>query len=226
MLHRCTVDHYITSYTPPLPIQIIPIPVQVLWHFITCENILTLSSALHKSMDSAYLVLVLHLFSISQYSYPWRTYHMFVFLCHTFVSFYHVFLFYSTCYFSFFHMLVAIHYLSCFSSFLYISIEYLSCIFPVLNINSVHPSFLTSPQKSTLSIWNQGHIGDEWHNTYVEAYVKGHLHSPIPLMEYVHLDIPDTLRLSNSPYIPSHQHQTPFPSDSFVHASLCLNSKT
>ena len=56
--------------------------------------------------------------------------------------------------------------------------------------------------------------------------VRGHLHSPIPPTEYVHLDIPDTLHLSNSPYIPPHRRQTPFPSDSFVHASVCLNSET
>ena len=55
------------------------------------------------------------------------------------------------------------------SSLQYISFKYLSCISPVSNINSSSPSFLTSPQKSNLSIWNQGHIGDGWHNTYIEA---------------------------------------------------------
>ena len=55
------------------------------------------------------------------------------------------------------------------SSLQYISFEYLSCISPVSNINSSSPSFLTSPQKSNLSIRNQGHIGDGWHNTYIEA---------------------------------------------------------
>ena len=56
--------------------------------------------------------------------------------------------------------------------------------------------------------------------------VRGHLRSPIPPTEYVYLDIPDTLRLSNSPYIPPHRQQIPFPSDSFVHASVRLNSET
>ena len=56
--------------------------------------------------------------------------------------------------------------------------------------------------------------------------VRGHLHSLIPPMEYVYLDILDTLRLSNSPYIPPHRCQTPLSSDSFVHASVCLNSET
>ena len=56
--------------------------------------------------------------------------------------------------------------------------------------------------------------------------VRGHLHSLIPLMEYVYLDIPDTLHLSNSPYIPPHQWQIPFPSDSFICISICPNSKT
>ena len=166
-LHRCIVDHHIISHTPPLPVWIIPIPVWLLWHFITCKNILTLSSALHKSMDSTHFVL--HLFSISQYGHAQSTYHMFILLCHTFVSSYHAFLL-------LFHMLLPIIPHACcpslpfmFQFFPYISIEYLSCIFPVSNINSVHPSFLTSPQKSILSVQNQGHIGDGWHNTYIEA---------------------------------------------------------
>ena len=56
--------------------------------------------------------------------------------------------------------------------------------------------------------------------------VRGHLHSPIPPTEYVYLDILDTLRLSNSPYIPPHQWQIPFPSDSFACVSICPNSET
>ena len=56
--------------------------------------------------------------------------------------------------------------------------------------------------------------------------VRGRLRSPIPLAEYVHLDIPDTLHLSNSPYIPPHQQQIPFPSDSSVHISVHSNSET
>ena len=51
----------------------------------------------------------------------------------------------------------------------YISIEYLSCIFLCLEYQTSSPSFLTSPQKSNLSVQNQGHIGDRWHNTYIEA---------------------------------------------------------
>ena len=44
-----------------------------------------------------------------------------------------------------------------------------TCIHTQHLLNPVHPSFLTSPQKSNLSVWNQGHIGDGWHNTYIEA---------------------------------------------------------
>ena len=50
--------------------------------------------------------------------------------------------------------------------------------------------------------------------------VRGHPHSPIPLMEYIYLDIPDRLCLSNSAYIPPHQWQTPLPSDN----SICFNT--
>ena len=56
--------------------------------------------------------------------------------------------------------------------------------------------------------------------------VRGHLCSLIPPTEYVYLDIPDTLCLSNSPYIPPHRRQIPFPSDNFVCASVCPNSET
>ena len=56
--------------------------------------------------------------------------------------------------------------------------------------------------------------------------VRGHFCSLIPLTEYVYLDILDTLSLSNSPYIPPHRWQIPFPSDSFIHVSICPNSKT
>ena len=57
---------------------------------------------------------------------------------------------------------------SCFRPFVYkhwIFILYYS----VLNTIFVQPSFLTLPQKSILSIWNQGHIGDGQHNTYIEV---------------------------------------------------------
>ena len=84
MLHRCIVDHHITSHMPPFSIWTIPIPVQVLWHFITCKNILTLSLALHKSMDSTHLVL--HLFSISQYGHACVTIY-FLHVLHTPFSF-------------------------------------------------------------------------------------------------------------------------------------------
>ena len=115
MLHRCTVDHHITSHMPPLPIQ-------VLQHFTTCENILTLSSALHKSMDSINIYSVSH--SMAMHG------------AHTICSFY-----FAICLFilpytlliipcvtsKFFHMLIALHYLYV-SAFPYINIKYLSCI--------------------------------------------------------------------------------------------------
>ena len=52
MLHRCIVDHHITSCMLPLPVQTIPILVWVLQHSTICENTLTLFLALHKSTDS------------------------------------------------------------------------------------------------------------------------------------------------------------------------------
>ena len=77
--------------------------------------------------------------------------------------------YYSTWYFQVFHMLIALHYPLCFRSSVYkhwVPVLY----FPQFWIsNLVHPSFLTLPQKSILSIWNQGHIGDRWQNTYIEA---------------------------------------------------------
>ena len=77
--------------------------------------------------------------------------------------------YYSTCYFQVFHMLVALCYPLCFRSSVYkhqVPVLY----FPQFQIlNLVHPSFLTLSQKSNLSIQNQGHIGDRWHNTYIEA---------------------------------------------------------
>ena len=76
-------------------------------------------------------------------------------------------------------------------------------------------------------LWaNQIVIPDYIQGMLLLGAVRGHLCSPIPPTEYVHLDTPDTLRLANSPYIPPHWCQTPLPSGSFVHASVHLNSKT
>ena len=73
----------------------------------------------------------------------------------------HATFYYSTC---------SLPFVTCYvSSLQYISFEYPSCISPVSNINYSSPSFLTLLQKSNLSVQNQGHIGDGWHNTYVEA---------------------------------------------------------
>ena len=127
---------------PPLPVWTIPILVQVLWHSTICKNTLTLSLALHKSTDSTHLM----------YTYS-ASHSMAMHRANTICSFYFAIClfypsmcsyYYSTCYFQ------IIPHAHCpslpimFQFFPYISIEYLSCIFPVLNINLVHPSFLTS----------------------------------------------------------------------------------
>ena len=150
----------------PFSVWTIPVLVQVLQHPIICENTLTLSSALHLSMDSIQHV---YLLSISDYGHTQSRYHMFSFPCHTFVSFIpHATSYYSTCYFQIFHMLIALHYPLCFIPSVYklrVSILYFSSF----EYQTSSPTFLTSPQKSNLSIQNQGHIGDRWHNTYIEA---------------------------------------------------------
>ena len=76
---------------------------------------------------------------------------------------------YSTCYFQLFYMLVALCYPLCFSSSVYKHWVPVLYFLEFWISNLVHPSLLTSSQKSNLSIQNQGHIGDGWHNTYIEA---------------------------------------------------------
>ena len=140
---------------------------RVLRHPIICEITITLSfgTSLVNGLHST------HVYSpkILDYGHAWSTYHMFSFPCHMFISFIphatfiipHVIYKCSTC---------LLPFVTCYvPSSQYISFEYLSCISPVSNINSRSPSFLTSSQKSNLSVQNQGHIGDGWHNTYIEA---------------------------------------------------------
>ena len=137
MLHRRIVDHHITSCMPPLPIWIIPISVQVLQHSTICKNTLALSSALHKSTDSAHLM----------YTYP-ASHSMAMHRANTICS-----LFFAICLFYSFHAIILLFYMlfqiiphaHCpslpimFQFFLYISIKYLSCIFQFRISNLVHP---------------------------------------------------------------------------------------
>ena len=158
----------ITSCMLPFSIWTISILAWVLWHPTICEITLTLSSALHLSTDSAQ----------HMYTHPRSR----ITVTHRADTICSVFLVtclshYSTCYFLLFYMLfLNLPHARCpllpvmFHPFsIHISFEYPSCISPVSNINSSSPSFLTLPQKSNLSIQNQGHICDGWHNTYIEA---------------------------------------------------------
>ena len=148
----------------PFSVQTIPVPAQVLRHPTICEITITLSfsTSLVNGLCST------HVYSpkILDYGYTQSRYHMFSFPCHTFVSFIphatfiipHVISKSSTCSLPFVTYYV--------SDLQYISIEYLSCIFLSFEYQTSSPSFLTSSQKSNLSV---RHIGDGRHNTYVEA---------------------------------------------------------
>ena len=116
-------------------------------------------------------------------------------------------------------------------------------IISTLDTDGLAQSYLVDTTSTKYARWSKDTLGFIWIDqriyvppsgdlrlhvlcTYHDHPVRGHLRSPIPLTEYVYLDIPDTLCLSNSPYIPPHQRQIPFPSDSFVCASVCPNSET
>ena len=129
----------LTSRTLPFSIQTIPVPAQVLWHPIICENTLTLSSALHLSTDS---IQHMYTYSASQITVTHGADTIYsVFLVTHLFHLFHVLLFIiphaisksSTC---------SLPFITCYvSSLQYISSKYPSCISPVLNIKLVHPPF-------------------------------------------------------------------------------------